>query len=134
MNLIENERLNRGWQRLLEVDADAGKHVIESLQDIAPDLGTYVIEFAFGDIYSRPGLDLRQRQIATIATLTTLGDTEPQLQVHVNASLNVGLAPSEIVEVMLHCVPYVGFPRVLNAISVAKRVFAERDVSPLSKE
>jgi 4-carboxymuconolactone decarboxylase len=131
MDAIESERYRRGWERLREVDADAGERVIESLQDVAPDLGRYVVEFAFGDIYMRPVLDLRQRQLVTISALTTLGGAEPQLEVHVNGGLNVGLTAREIVEAMLHCIPYTGFPRVLNAIFVAKRVFEERKVSPL---
>jgi 4-carboxymuconolactone decarboxylase len=131
MDAIESERFRRGWDRLREVDAEAGEQVIESLQDVAPDLGRYVVEFAFGDIYMRPVLDLRQRQLVTISALTTLGGAEPQLEVHVNGGLNVGLTASEIVEAMLHCIPYTGFPRVLNAIVVAKRVFEERKVSPL---
>jgi 4-carboxymuconolactone decarboxylase len=116
----------------MEVDAEGGERVIESLADVAPDVGRYVVEFGFGDIYQRPTLDLRQRQIATIAALTALGGTEPQLEVHLNASLNVGLTPQEIVEVLTHCIPYAGFRRALNAIFVAKRVFAERGVSPLA--
>jgi 4-carboxymuconolactone decarboxylase len=127
----QSERFQRGWQRLMEVDADGGERVIESLEDIAPDLGRYVVEFAFGEIYRRPVLDLRQRQLVTISALTTLGGAEPQLEVHVNAALNVGLTAREVVEAMLHCIPYTGFPRVLNAIFVAKRVFAERNVDPL---
>jgi 4-carboxymuconolactone decarboxylase len=131
MNASENERFRRGWERLREVDADMGERMIESVQDVAPDLGRYVVEFAYGDIYSRPVLDLRQRQLVTISALTSLGGAEPQLEVHVNGGLNVGLAAREIVEAMLHCLPYTGFPRVLNAIFAAKRVFEERDVSPL---
>jgi 4-carboxymuconolactone decarboxylase len=127
-----SERFQQGWQRLMEVDAEGGERVIESLRDVAPDLGRYVVEFAFGEIYQRPGLDLRQRQLVTISALTTLGGAEPQLEVHVNAALNVGLTAREVVEAMLHCIPYTGFPRVLNAIFVAKRVFAERNVDPLS--
>jgi 4-carboxymuconolactone decarboxylase len=134
MSAIESERFRRGWERLVEVDAEGGERVIESLQGVAPDLGRYVVEFAYGDIYSRPVLDLRQRQLVTISALTTLGGAEPQLDVHVNAGLNVGLTPREIVEAMLHCVPYTGFPRALNAIFVAKRVFEERNVSPLNDE
>jgi 4-carboxymuconolactone decarboxylase len=133
MDKTETDRFRRGWERLSEVDAEGGQRVIESLQDVAPDLGRYVVEFAFGDIYSRPGLDLRQRQLITISALTTLGGAEPQLEVHINAGLNVGLSAQEIVEVMLHC-PYTGFPRVLNAIFVAKRVFEEREASPLTDE
>ena len=131
MDAIESERFRRGWERLREVDAEGGERVIESLQDVAPDLGRYVVEFAFGDIYMRPVLDLRQRQLVTISALTTLGGAEPQLEVHVHGGLNVGLTAGEIVEAMLHCIPYTGFPRVLNAIFVAKRVFEERNVSPL---
>jgi 4-carboxymuconolactone decarboxylase len=132
MSTIENERFHRGWERLTEVDAEAGQRVIESLQAVAPDLGRYVVEFAFGDIYSRPVLDRRQRQLVTISALTTLGGAEPQLEVHVNAALNVGLSAREVVETILHCVPYTGFPRVINAIFVAKRVFEERGVDPLT--
>jgi len=126
---MSNERYERGWENLMRIDGEGGKRVIDSLQDIAPDLGRYVIEFTFGDIYARPGLDAKQRQLATIASLTTLGGCEAQLNVHINAGLNVGLTPSEVVEAMMHCAPYTGFPRVLNAIFVAKKVFEERKVS-----
>jgi 4-carboxymuconolactone decarboxylase len=119
------ERFKRGWQRLMEIDGEAGHRVIDSLTDIAPDLGRYIVEFAFGDVYSRPGLDLRQRQLVTIAALTSLGATEPQLEVHINAALNVGLSRQEIVEAIIHCAPYAGFPRALNSMFVAKRRLAE---------
>ncbi|MFJ8526588.1 carboxymuconolactone decarboxylase family protein [Bacillus sp. NPDC094106] len=126
---MSNERYQRGWQKLMEVDGEGGQRVIDSLKDIAPDLGKYVIEFAFGDIYHREGLDLKQRQLVTIASLTTQGGCEPQLNVHINAALNVGLSPDEIVEAIMHCIPYTGFPRVLNAIFVAKRIFEERKLN-----
>src|SRR4029450_9975284 len=130
----QSEQFQRGWKRLMEVDAEGGERVIESLRDVAPDLGRYVVEFAFGDIYQRPVLDLRQRQLVTISALTTLGGAEPQLEVHINAGLNVGLSAREVVEAILHCVPYIGFPRVLNAVLVAKRIFAERGVSSVHDE
>jgi 4-carboxymuconolactone decarboxylase len=130
----QSERFQRGWQRLMEVDAEGGERVIESLKDVAPDLGRYVVEFAYGDIYQRPALDLRQRQLVTISALTALGGAEPQLEVHINAGLNVGLTAREVVEAILHCIPYTGFPRVLNAILVAKRVFDERNANPLDDE
>ena len=131
MSTEADQRFQRGWSRLAEIDGEAGQRVIDSLAGIAPDLGRYVVEFAFGDIYSRPGLDLRQRQLVTIAALTTLGGCEPQLEVHVNAALNVGLSAHEIVEAIVHCAPYTGFPRTLNAIFVARDVFAKRGVTPL---
>ena len=119
------DRYERGWARLIEVDGEAGERVIESLQDIAPDFGRYIIEFPFGDIYSRPGLGLRDRQIATVAGLTALGNARPQLKIHVGAALNVGCTREEIVEVMMQMAVYAGFPAALNGLFVAKEVFDE---------
>lgn len=73
----DQNRYTQGWDKLKEIDGDAGEKVIESLKDIAPDLGRYIIEFAFGDIYSRPGLALKSREIATVAALTALGNAQP---------------------------------------------------------
>lgn len=120
------DRLANGKKVLQEVDGAAAVNVMESLKDIAPDIGKYILEFAFGDIYSRSGLDLKQREMITITSLLTQGDTAGQLKVHINGSLNVGLTKTEIVETFIHCIPYVGFPKVLNAITVAKQVFKER--------
>lgn len=124
-----NDRYARGWEKLKEIDGEAGERVIESLKTIAPDLGQYIIEFAFGDVYSRPGLDLKSREIATVAALTALGNAQPQLKVHIHGALNVGCTRTEIVEVMIQMAVYAGFPSALNGISAAKAVFAERDAA-----
>ena len=124
----DQPRYANGWEKLKEIDGDAGEKVIESLKDIAPDLGRYIIEFAFGDIYSRPGLDLKSREIATVAALTALGNAQPQLKVHIHGALNVGCTREEVVEVILQMAVYAGFPAALNGIAVAKEVFQERDV------
>ncbi|MRN51414.1 carboxymuconolactone decarboxylase family protein [Paenibacillus monticola] len=125
---MTTERYARGWDKLMEIDGEGGARVVDSLQDIAPDLGKYVVEFGFGDIYCREGLDSKQRQLITLSSLTTQGGCEPQLKVHINAALNVGLSPKEIIEALLHCIPYTGFPRVLNATFVAKEVFYGRKI------
>jgi len=122
----KSERFQRGWNKLQEVDGEAGERVIESLSQIAPDFADYIVEFPFGDIYSRPGLDLKSRQIATIASLTTLGHASAQLKVHIEAGLNVGCQPQEIVEVIMQMAVYAGFPAALNGIKVAQQVFSER--------
>lgn len=127
-----SSRYERGWQKLAEVDGEAGQRVIDSLQSIAPDLGRYIIEFPFGDIYSRPGLDLKSREIATVASLTTLGNAQPQLKVHIHGALNVGCSRTEVIEVILQMAVYAGFPAALNGIFAAKEVFAERDAQGLS--
>ena len=124
--MTSNDRYMRGQKALAEIDGQAGQAVIDSLADIAPDLARYVIEFAFGDVYSRPGLDLRAREIATIAALTAMGTARPQLKVHINAGINVGLSRQEIVETIMQMAVYAGFPAALNGIAVAREVFAER--------
>lgn len=124
----EQSRYSQGWEKLKEIDGDAGEKVIESLKAIAPDLGRYIIEFAFGDIYARPGLDLKSREIATVAALTALGNAQPQLKVHIHGALNVGCTREEVVEVILQMAVYAGFPAALNGITAAKEVFQERDV------
>ncbi len=123
---MTTERYTRGAARLAEVDGEAGENVIRALQDVAPDLARYVIEYPFGDIYSRPGLDLKQRQLATISMLGALGTATPQLKVHINAALNVGLTRAEIVEVFLQLSVYAGFPAAINAVMAAKEVFDTR--------
>lgn len=118
-----NERLERGLKNLKEIDGEAGERVIQNLQDIAPDVGRYIMEFAFGDIYASDTLSFREREIITLASLLTQGDTRGQLIVHINGALNVGITEKEIIEIFTHCIPYVGFPKVLNAITVSKEVF-----------
>ena len=119
-------RLERGARALAAIDGDAGQKVIDALADVAPDFARYLLEFPFGDIYSRPGLDLRAREIATIAALTALGNAAPQLKVHVEAGLNVGLTREEIVEVVMQMAVYAGFPAALNGLFAVKEVFAGR--------
>ncbi len=123
----QDERYKIGWKKLKEIDGKAGERVMESLKEIAPDLAKYIIEFPFGDIYSRPGLDLKSREIATVAALTALGNAIPQLKVHINGALNVGCTRQEVVEVIIQMAVYAGFPAALNGIFAAKEVFEERD-------
>ena len=124
---MTSERYKRGWEKLKEVDGEAGEKVIASLQDIAPDLGRYTIEFPFGDIYTRPDLDLRSREIAVVAALTALGNAAPQLKVHIQGALNVGVTREEVVGIITMMAVYAGFPAALNGMAAAKEVFTERD-------
>ena len=119
-------RLQRGQRALAAIDGEAGQKVIEALAGIAPDFATYLFEFPFGDIYSRPGLSLRDREIATIAALAALGTAQPQLKVHVAAALNVGLSQDEITEILMQMAVYAGFPGALNGLFAAQEVFAAR--------
>jgi 4-carboxymuconolactone decarboxylase len=125
----EESRFERGARALAEIDGEAGERVVASLADIAPDFARYLLEFPFGDIYSRPGLDLRAREIATIAALTALGTATAQLKVHIEAGLNVGLSREEIVEILMQMAVYAGFPAALNGLFAAKEIFAHRDAA-----
>lgn len=125
---MSNTRFELGSEKLKEIDGIGGENVIQSLQDIAPDVGKYIIEFAFGDVYTRSELSMQEREMITITSLLTTGDCEPQLEVHINGSLNVGLSPEKIIETFIQCIPYTGFPKVLNAIYSAKKIFAERHI------
>ncbi|MEC3980477.1 carboxymuconolactone decarboxylase family protein [Amycolatopsis sp. H20-H5] len=123
------DRFDRGMKVLAEVDGEGGQRVIDALADVSPELGHQVVAWGFGEVYARPGLAARDRQLVTLGMLTALGGCEPQLKVHVNASLNVGLSPEEIVEALLHSAVYCGFPKALNATFAAKEVFAERGLT-----
>ncbi len=126
-NPAELSRYHRGLEKLREIDGQAGERVIASLSDIAPDFARYLIEFPFGDIYSRPQLDLKSREIGVVAALTALGNAAPQLKVHIHGALNVGCTRDEVVEIIMQMAVYAGFPAALNGLSAAKDVFEERD-------
>ncbi len=122
---MNDERYARGWAKLQEVDGQAGENVIESLKDIAPDFARLIIEFPFGDIYSRPGLDLKVRELAVVAALTAMGNAVPQLKVHIHGARNVGCSRQEIIEVIMQMAVYAGFPAALNGLFAAKEIFSQ---------
>ncbi|CEO39047.1 carboxymuconolactone decarboxylase family protein [Photobacterium kishitanii] len=125
---MNKSRFENGLELLTSIDGEAGHKVLESLQDICPDLAKYTIEYPFGDIYARSGLDLKSREIATVAALTVLGNCVSQLKVHLNAALNVGCCEEEIKEVILQMSIYAGFPAALNGMFAFKEVLVDRAV------
>ncbi|WP_420036596.1 carboxymuconolactone decarboxylase family protein [Streptomyces sp. cg28] len=127
-------RFDRGLETLNRINSDAVPLVLDSLADVSPELARQIVSWGFGEIYSRPALPPRDRQLLTLGILTALGGCEPQLEVHLNTALNVGLSPEEIVEALLHAAGYAGFPRALNATFVAKKVFAERGLLPVDQK
>ena len=124
------DRYQRGLEALERIDGHAGTQVIASLQDIAPDLARYIIEYSFGDIYSREGLDLKTRELVTVAACTAMGTAAPQLRVHLHGLLNVGGTREEAVEAIMQMVGYAGFPAALNGIVAAREVFNQRGPEP----
>jgi len=125
---MTNERLQKGMEKIKEyVSVEEANQMLtaDALKELAPDLRRFIIEFAYGEIYSRPGLDSKQRQLVTISSLVTQG-AEPQIETHIKRGLVVGLSHTEIIECIMQLVPYTGFPRVQNALMIAKKVFAEQ--------
>jgi len=129
---MSSDRFERGMGKLKEVDSEAAERLTEGLKDIAPDLARYVIEFPFGDVYHRPGLDLKSREIAAVAALAALGTATTQLKVHIHGALNVGLSRQQVVEILIQIAVYAGFPAAINGMFAAKEVFQERDERGLS--
>jgi Uncharacterized homolog of gamma-carboxymuconolactone decarboxylase subunit len=127
---MDNTRFDKGMAMLAKIDGIGGQEVVNCLEGIALDFGRYLVEFPFGDIYSRPGLDLKSREIATVAALTALGYARPQLKVHIAAALNVGCKKEEVIEIIIQLAVYAGFPAALNGLSAAREVFGNlQDIS-----
>ncbi len=124
---MDSERFKRGWETLKQIDGEQGERILSSLRDISPDFAKYLIEFPFGDIYSRPGLDLKTRELAVVAALTAMGNATPQLKVHIRGAMNVGSSREEVIEVIIQMAVYAGFPAALNGLFAAKEVFQEHE-------
>lgn len=123
-------RYEKGKEVLESIQQRPIEEIFKGLEDIAPDLGRFVIEYPYSEIYTRSEVDLKTRELCTVAALTVLG-TIPQLKDHINAALNVGNSPTEVVEIIMQMSAYCGFPKSINGVVAAKEVFAERDLIPL---
>ena len=119
-------RYERGLKKMSEVYGVAVGEFVAPLRD----LGRYMVEFPYGDIYSRGGLALREREIATIAMLTALGGREPQLRVHIASALNAGLTADELEEIIIQTIIFAGFPTAINALNLLHESLSERDGGP----
>lgn len=121
-----NDRYERGEKLLRKIDGDmVADHLIARYRDLAPDFTRYLVEFAFGEIYARPG-DLQHRELIAIASLATMGGCDAQLETHIHGAFNVGLNEAQIVEAVMTLIPYAGFPKALNAMMLVKRVVDKR--------
>lgn len=123
-------RYEKGRQTIESIQGRSVEEIFKDLEDIAPDLSRFVVEFPYSEIYTRENVDLKTREICTVAALTVLG-TVPQLKDHINAALNVGNSPTEVVEIIMQMSAYCGFPKAINGVIAAKEVFAERGLLPL---
>jgi 4-carboxymuconolactone decarboxylase len=129
--MSDDSRYQRGRAKLQEMLGAPGEQAVENIARSSPDMAHYVVEFIFGDIHSRPGLDVKTREIAAVAALVARGGVEPQLRAHLHGALNVGWSEQEIIELMIELAVYAGFPAGLNGLYAARDVFAERAAKAL---
>jgi 4-carboxymuconolactone decarboxylase len=122
---MDGERYERGRARLVEVHGERSLETVEALGD----LGRLIIEFAYGEVYSRPLLSLRDRQIATVAVLIALGRSS-QLPVHLRSSLQAGLSADELREIVLQVATLAGFPVAMNAMATLRTIVAGQQRDP----
>ena len=127
-------RFQKGWQTLGAINSDAGERILRQLKDISPDMARFVIEFPYGDIYSRRGLSIKMRELITIASLTTLGFAPAQLKAHIANALNAGCTREEIVETIMQISVYAGFPAALNGLMTAGEVFDKSSDGKIKKK
>ena len=85
--------------------------------EVAPDFARMAVEFPLGDLYTRDALDLRSREIVAITALAMAGNAQSQLRAHVRAALQLDVSREEVVEILMQCAVYGGFPRALNALA-----------------
>ncbi|MDR2830245.1 MAG: carboxymuconolactone decarboxylase family protein [Methanobrevibacter sp.] len=126
-----SDRFEKGMNILKITNKETIEEMFDELEDIAPDLGRFVVEFPYSEIYTRDGLDLKTRELITVAVLTALGTASTQLEHHINAALNVGNSPKEVVEAIIQMSAYAGFPAAINGITIAKSLFKEKGLLPV---
>jgi 4-carboxymuconolactone decarboxylase len=130
-NLTNKERHARGIEKLRELsggsaDGGAGGDMVSWLDQIAPDVSKYAMEFVLGDVLSRPGLDTQTREMLNIAVLTAI-QAPIELKLHIHCALNCGVSRDEVIEIISQQIVYVGFPIAINGLHAAKEVFDQLD-------
>lgn len=124
---MSNERIERGIEVLESLRKGGAQGVQKGYSEIAPDMAEHILGFIFGDLYGRPGFDLKTKQMITITALAVLGFAKPQLAYHIENGLNIGLTRDDIINIFIHISGYAGFPAALTAMSTAKEVFEKLD-------
>jgi 4-carboxymuconolactone decarboxylase len=128
-----DERYKKGMEILNKVTDEKGINMIKRFSEIHPDFEEMMVSFGYGDIWSRDELDLKQRALITLSSLITQGAFEA-LRFHVKAALHVGVKPKEIVELVVHCAAYVGFPKAVTAFPIVMEIFEQQNIKLDDKE
>lgn len=124
---METNRYERGAEVIMNLAGEQGIQAVDGVQSVSPDLARMIVEFAFGEVYSRPVFDFKQRELITLSSLITQGAGEEMLIFHFNSAFNCGMSFEELIEVVIHCAVYAGFPRAVSALSILKKVSEQRN-------
>jgi 4-carboxymuconolactone decarboxylase len=125
---MTSTRLEKGLDVFTKITGLSREASRKGLNEISPELSDWILEFAYGEVLSRKQLDLKSRQLATVAALTAMGTAPGQLRAHIKGAINVGCSQSEVVEVILQMAVYAGFPAALNGIEASREVFDSLNV------
>ena len=118
-------RYQRGRDTMRAIFGPDMDSALKGLAGMCPELEQCLVEFPFGDIYTRPTLDLKTREMLTVAALTVLGYAQSELREHIRGARQVGCSRDEILEIILQMAVYGGFPAALGAVKTAAQVFKE---------
>ena len=127
--MTTDDRHARALALLERLDPGAAERVPASLGRVSDDMAEIVLGFAFADVVDRPAIDLRTREMLTVAALTAMGTAPGQLEFHIRAALNVGVTREEIVEIVLQMAVYAGVPACMNGVAAAERAFGATDAT-----
>lgn len=122
----KNNRLEQGYLKMQEVLGELDNNHENHINTMFPDFEKYMVEYVWGEIYTREALGIELKEIAIIAALTALGNAQEQLKQHINGALNVGCTINEIKEIMLQMSAFAGFPACINAMNLLRTVLSER--------
>ena len=125
------DRFEKGMKILNITNGEKIEEIFKDFEDIAPDLGRFIVEFPYSEIYTREEIDLKTRELCTVAALTCIGYAGSELKDHIGAALRVGNSPKEIVEIIMQMSAYAGFPAAINGMMIAKEVFKQQDLLPV---
>lgn len=116
-----------GKQRIKEILGDRSEAIIQQFEKISPDFAHYILDFGYGDLYARPGLSDKHRELAVVACLIGQGNTGLPLRSHFIGMLNVGWTKNDIIELLIFLTGYVGFPSCVEAMMTLQQIIEEQN-------
>jgi 4-carboxymuconolactone decarboxylase len=131
--MAQSERLSRALAILNQLEPGAPERVLANLDSVSENLAEIVLGFAFADVVSRPAIDLKTREMLTVAALTAMGTAPGQLEFHMRAALNVGVTREEIIEIVLQMAVYAGVPACMNGVAAARQAFTRADAAAVAE-